>query len=463
MPEQKDKITINFDSGTLVIDGGIHLLSPIEHLITYDKRTKNFRANACDYSQIILKLRSENIAHIDNAKQFKPIEVELTTSLQPRYYQKNALTAWLKSGFKGITSLPTGSGKSFLAMMAIDYIKRPTLIIVPTIDLMHQWGNQLKNNFGIEPGYLGGGFKEPKDITVSTYDSAVLHMEFIGNKYAFMIFDECHHLPGPTNRMSALMSIAPYRLGLSATPPEEEDLQKIMTQLIGPIIFNVSINELKGKVLSSYNTQKVYIKLTEDEQKEYDTNRRIYLDFLRSSGIDFSKQDFWQKFIALCCRTAHGKKVYKSYLRQKEIARSSQNKIKAIWHLIKKHNNESTIIFTADNDTAYKLGTLFYLPVITHKTKPAERKFFLNSFRSGEYHILVTSKVLNEGIDVPEANVGIVVSGSGSIREHVQRLGRILRPSKNKQAILYEIISMETNEEKISIRRRNHKAYSPSH
>ncbi|MCM8527458.1 MAG: ATP-dependent helicase, partial [Lentisphaeraceae bacterium] len=73
--------------------------------------------------------------------------------------------------------------------------------------------------------------------------------------------------------------------------------------------------------------------------------------------------------------------------------------------------------------------------------------------------ILVTSKVLNEGVDVPEASIGIVVSGSGSIREHVQRLGRILRKSSGKQAILYELVSQGTSEYYVSERRREHRAY----
>ena len=98
--------------------------------------------------------------------------------------------------------------------------------------------------------------------------------------------------------------------------------------------------------------------------------------------------------------------------------------------------------------------------MLTHHTKAAERKEFLDLFRQGKYPVLVTSKVLNEGVDVPQASVGIIVSGSGSVREHVQRLGRILRHAPDKpQAILYELISANTSEESISARRREHDAY----
>ncbi|HPY90746.1 MAG TPA: helicase-related protein, partial [Lentisphaeria bacterium] len=106
-----------------------------------------------------------------------------------------------------------------------------------------------------------------------------------------------------------------------------------------------------------------------------------------------------------------------------------------------------------------ELGQRFYLPVITHHTKITERRVLLDAFRAGDLPVLVTSRVLNEGVDVPEASVGIVVSGSGSIREHVQRLGRILRPAAGKQAVLYELISYGTAEWNVSDRRRQHRAY----
>ncbi len=83
----------------------------------------------------------------------------------------------------------------------------------------------------------------------------------------------------------------------------------------------------------------------------------------------------------------------------------------------------------------------------------------LDAFRSGALPVLVTSRVLNEGIDVPEARVGVVVSGSGSVREHVQRLGRLLRPSAGKLATLYELVSVGTSEAYTSERRQRHAAF----
>ena len=98
---------------------------------------------------------------------------------------------------------------------------------------------------------------------------------------------------------------------------------------------------------------------------------------------------------------------------------------------------------------------------MTHLTKAAERKEFLDKFREGTYPVLVTNRVLNEGVDVPAAAVGIILAGTGSVREHVQRLGRVLRAAPGKpQAILYELVSAGTSEESVSTRRRAHRAYT---
>jgi superfamily II DNA or RNA helicase len=99
------------------------------------------------------------------------------------------------------------------------------------------------------------------------------------------------------------------------------------------------------------------------------------------------------------------------------------------------------------------------VPAITHQTKVSERSEILERFGKGHYGVIVTSKVLNEGVDVPEANVAVVMSGSASVREHVQRLGRILRRREGKHARLYELVSANTTETSTSARRREHAAY----
>ncbi len=453
--------TVSFDSGTLLLDFGE--LPPPEEVtsfLRFDERVNLWRANASDYAPILRVLYAEKIEVNDCAKAYSELpDLTLQNGFKPMPHQANALNAWLKNKGRGLVVMPTGSGKSFLAVLAILAVKRSALIIAPTIDLVQQWVSSLERSLGVEVGMLGGGSKDVRDITVSTYDSAVIMMEYIGAKFGIVIFDECHHLPGPVNRLSASMCLAPYRLGLTATPDRDDGGETVIYQLVGPKVYEVFIDELEGRVLSPYETHCISVPLTPEESAEYENARKIYTNFIRANGINFKARDGWNQFIMLTARRPDGRDALNAYLRQRAIARCGKGKLNAVWNILVHHKTERTIIFTADNDAAYAIGNHFCFPVITHKTKAAERKEFLDLFRSGEYRVLVTSKVLNEGVDVPEAAVGIVVSGSGSSREHVQRLGRILRASEGKQAELYELISEGTSEVWVSERRRKHRAY----
>ena len=352
-----------------------------------------------------------------------------------------------------------GHADGLLAFLAIAAVRRSTLVVVPTIDLLHQWASQLERAFEVPVGMLGGGSSDVRQITVSTYDSAVLRMPQIGNKFGLAIYDECHHLPGEVNRLSASLCLAPYRLGLSATP-DTGDTFPVMCDLIGQPVYRTEINELEGGVLSPYRTVRLRLGLTPEETAEYNAAHTKYVAFLRANNIRFQDNSGWSDFIALCARRPGGREAYQAYLRQRAIARCGSAKLREVWRIIRENPSARTIVFTADNDTAYRIGETLCLPVLTHKTKAAERKDFLERFRQGEYPVLVTSKVLNEGVDVPEANIGIVVSGSGCTREHVQRLGRILRRAEGKEAVLYELVSDGTSEMNVSDRRRKNSAYS---
>ncbi len=455
--------TLDFEAGTLALNGvgREELPEEVRLFFRYDDRTQSWRARGCDYAPVVLALQRLHFPVQDRARAFTPLEeLSLVTELIPRPHQSEALNAWRSNLYRGVCALPTGSGKTILAVMAVACLKRPTLFLVPTIDLLGQWCGVLEHFFGRRIGMLGGGEHDIRELTVSTYDSAVLNMEFIGNRFALLVADECHHLPGPETRLAAAMAIAPYRLGLSATPELPEERAAVLEDLIGPIVCQIFIDELEGKVLSPYVTHRIAVDLDPDEAEHYREQRKIYTDFLRTNQINFKFRSEWGRFLGLCARSPEGRKVFRAFLEQRRIARGGEAKIRQVWELVVRHAPERIIIFTADNATAYDLGRRFCWPVITHRTRPGERRDFLEKFREGTYTVLVTSKVLNEGVDVPAVAVGIVLSGSGSVREHVQRLGRILRPAPGKaQAILYELVSAGTGEEQTSARRREHRAY----
>lgn len=458
------KPVLAFESGTLTLSGLEReaLPGPAARLFRSDDRTRNLRARACDYAPAVLALQAAGVEIDDRARAFSPVEdLALAVKLIPRPHQNAAFASWRAGLFRGVAALPTGSGKTVLAVMATAYLKRPAIYLVPTLDLLGQWVGVLEHFFQREIGMLGGGEHSIKELTVSTYDSAVLNMEFIGNRFALLVADECHHLPGPETRLAAAMSIAPYRLGLSATPELPDDRAAVLADLIGPTVCHVGIGELEGKVLSCYRTEQIPVELDPDEAVEYARNRKIYTDFLAANRLNFRFKAEWGRFLGLCARLPGGRDVFRAFLEQRRIARGGEAKIRMVWELVTRHAGERIILFTADNATAYDLGRRFCWPVITHRTKPGERKEFLDLFRDGTYTVLVTSKVLNEGVDVPAVAVGIILSGSASVREHVQRLGRILRPAPGKEeALLYELVSAGTGEESVSARRREHEAYN---
>lgn len=461
-PEAPAAGILEYKSGTLLLRLP-HETAPLprvfSHLFVKDERVHAYRANAYDYAAICRIAHYSGITLEDRARNYTTPDLKLHTRFEIRPHQQRALDAWKENKCRGIVEMPTGSGKSFLAVLAMAMVNRSTLVVVPTIDLMLQWERNLKGFFRREIGLLGGGSHEIKDVTVATYDSAALKMEFMGDQFGLVIFDECHHLPGEVNRIAASAAIAPYRLGLSATPEREDGKDTVSEKLLGKIVCRIHIDELEGNILSPYVTRRLQIELTPEEEEAYRKAREIYLSFVKYHHIDFSQPNSWQEFIALAARAPGGREAMKAYLLQRRIARCSGSKEKAVWELLRKHAGERILIFTAENEAAYSMGERFCLPVITHQTKSNERKDFLEKFRNGVYPVLLTSKVLNEGVDVPEASIGIVVSGSGSTREHVQRLGRILRAREGKQALLYELVSAGTSEMSVSERRRRHRAY----
>lgn len=456
-------VTVDFQYGTLLVSGPEAEMAPARSWCRLDDRVGGWRAEGMAYGPIILALHGAGVPYLDRARAFQPLSLVLADTRVPRDYQAAALGAWQSHGRRGVVVLPTGAGKSLVAQRAMALTQRPTLVVVPTLDLVAQWARQLEDAFGVTVGILGGGERRVEDITVATYDSAVLTMEFHGNRFGLLVVDECHHLPSSSTQQLARLCIAPFRLGLSATPEREDGSDRLLGDLLGPICYRRDIDELRGHVLAPYRTVRLEVDLEADEQALYQRHRAVYTAFVREHQIRLGDARGWGRFIALCARHPEGRAALDAYLEQRRLARGSRAKFRILWDLFRRHAGERLLVFTADNATAYEIGRRFLLPVLTHHTRLAERRQTLDAFRSGEYPILVTSRVLNEGVDVPEASVGIVVSGSASVREHVQRLGRILRPQAGKQAVLYELVSAGTSESYVSERRRQHRAYQRTH
>jgi superfamily II DNA or RNA helicase len=201
------------------------------------------------------------------------------------------------------------------------------------------------------------------------------------------------------------------------------------------------------------------VDLTPEERTEHDSERAIYREFLAKNGIRMSSPAGFGEFVMRSAQSAEGRRAMRAYRRQRQLAFAASAKLAYVGHLLDLHKDDRAIVFTQDNATAHLVSRSYLVPVITHQTRVTERSEILHGLRDGTYGAIATSKVLNEGVDVEDANVAVVLSGSGSVREHVQRLGRILRKREGKRAVLYELVTARTAETSTSERRRDHDAY----
>jgi superfamily II DNA or RNA helicase len=459
VPVAAPTVFLRFVAGTLELAGLTASSHGLPPECIWDARSACLRAPAYRYADVVRALRGLKIAYNDEARGYDTLATGALVRREPRPYQIGALAAWRAASFRGVVVLPTGAGKTLVAHMAIDDRRRSALVVTPTLDLVRQWHDGLRATFRTEIGIVGGGDYDVRPITVTTYDSAYLHMEHLGCRFGIVVFDECHHLPGESYALGARFCLAPFRLGLTATPERGDGREPVLDQLVGPIVYRKDIVELAGEYLANYETVRVAVELSPAEREDYENARAIYRQFLGDNGISMASPRGFSDFIIRSSRTEEGQRAFAAYRRQREIAFTAPAKLDYVERLLHQHRTDRTIVFTQDNATVYVLSRRFLIPAITHHTKVSERSAILRDFSKGAFTAIATSKVLNEGVDMPEANVAIVMSGSGSVREHVQRLGRILRPGQGKRAVLYELVSGGTSESMTSMRRRDHVAY----
>ncbi|MHB8360602.1 MAG: DEAD/DEAH box helicase family protein [Thermoplasmataceae archaeon] len=435
---------LTFSRGTIIIH------NPPKNMpsfVVYDERIQGYRCPAYEYSKL-KELYPESEDQVFENKS----KLNFTHSEKLRSYQQKAIDLWSSNNKKGVVVLPTAAGKTHIGIDAISKLSVSTIIIAPTIELIQQWKNKLESTLGIEVGQIGGGEKVLKSVTVSTYDSAYLMAEELGNRFEFLLVDEVHHLASERYLEIAKMYASPYRLGLTATFERVDMLHEKLETVMGGKIFELGYEEL-SEFLAGYEIIRIPVDLEQEEEEEYERNRDIFTSYLRKHRITMKGPWDFEKFI-LSSWNPEGREALVAWRKAREIAFSARIKTDAVRYVLSINRGKKTLIFAEDTATAYLMSKQFLIPCITYLTPGPERKKYLEMFRSGDITVLTTSRVLDEGIDVPDASIGIVLSGSGSTRQFRQRLGRLLRPSQDKHSILYEIVSKGTSEYGTSKRRR---------
>jgi superfamily II DNA or RNA helicase len=441
-----------FDHGTLVLAEAPERNLDFVPGLRWDPRVALFRAPAYRYAEVRDALLARGVAFRDQVRGEPEARSDAWRSVALRPYQEAALLSWQVAGSRGIVVMPTGSGKTRVALAALASAGARALCLVPTRALLQQWSAELSAVYQGAVGCLGDGQFTLAAVTVATFESAYRHMPRIGAQFELLIVDEVHHF-GTGIRDEALeMCVAERRLGLTATPPAEPALSHLARSL-GPVTYELRVGDLAGRWLADFDVVAVHVGLSREERAAYDADHRLFSDVNRLFR-QLHPHGTWQDFVGTASQTPEGRAALAAWRRARRLVSFTRAKAEAVRVLLARHPRSRVLVFTADNAAAYAIAREHLIMPITCDISRAERQRALEAFRAGELRALVSARVLNEGIDVPEADVAIIVGATQGEREHVQRVGRLLRPSAGKRALVYELVTLATSEVRRAAERR---------
>ncbi len=352
--------------------------------------------------------------------QYKSIQYKQGFSLYR--FQEKAVESWERAGRRGTIAVPTGGGKTFIAMSAIAKTSTTALILAVTQELASQWVERLRKYLGVSAGMLGAGRHDVRDVTVAIYNSAVKYIDELVGKFGLVIFDEAHHVPAETFKEVALALDTPYRLAISATPKREDGNEMLIYEAVGPLVYRATYSEMvEAGLVVPVEHYRVYVRLSAEEEQEYR-----------------AAQSTTDNAIVL-----------------RNIASRASAKIPVAVEIIKREASlgHKVLVFTQFLEQARaiyeELRNFMRAELITSEERDRDTAF--SRFLSGASRVVVTTTVLDEGVDVPDADVAVIVSGSGSKRQMLQRVGRVVRKAPGKtRARVYEIVARGTIEEALS-------------
>lgn len=453
--------TLSFAGGTLLLQG-----VPRETVLramgsppwVWDPRVGAWRCDAIEYVAAAERLSRAVGPFDDRVPAWRPVHWPRVEIHPLRPEQQAAVDAWQRAGGRGLIVMPTGTGKTEVALAAMAQTPTSTLVVAPVRDLMYQWHRRILAALGYDAGIIGDNVFRVRPVSVTTYDSACIHVEKLGDRFGLVVFDECHHLPGPVRRDAARMSAAPRRMGLTATPERSDGRDADLEGLVGPVVYRMAIAAARGRTLAEYEIVRISVHLSEEEQARYDrlaSQVRAYVTERRKQDPGYT----WEDLCAETGREPAARRAMKAYFAKRAIEDRAEEKLRVLEDLFRLHAGEPCIVFAGSNAMARDVSRRFLVPCLLSHCGKKERLDVLRGLEDGTYPALVANRVLDEGVDLPEVKVAVVIGGTASGRQAKQRLGRVLRRAGNARAVLYEIVSAGTTEEQRSRRRRSTDAY----
>jgi superfamily II DNA or RNA helicase len=440
--EMASILRISFDRGILRLEGTDSPASLPG--VRWDEATRSWQAPPCRLADILE--RAVDLGWIVDDRVAAARKQCPGGWVRPtlRPYQEQAIAAWRAFRRRGTICLPTGSGKTRVAVAALAELAGSALILCPTRALLGEWERTLAQWYAGRVGIVGDGERRIEAVTVMTFESAYRHMSEMGDGFETLVVDEVHHFGGGARTEALETCAATSRLGLTATAPAADSTSAgRIGELVGPVVCEVALRALIGTHLAKLETVCLKVLLDDDERTAYARHYRpfaeLYASFVRAyPGAE------WPAFVESLSKTAAGRSALEGYHLATRIACFPKAKRALTASLLRRHELDKTLVFTAFAEDAYTIAKDHLVPVITADVARRERDEILARFRDGRYRAIVSARVLNEGIDVPDANVAILTGGNLGKREYVQRIGRVLRPAPDKQALAYELVTLGT-------------------
>jgi superfamily II DNA or RNA helicase len=469
LAKEQQWFRLTFDAGTLVLECSLTSKDQLEawfgpKIWTWDHRILRWRSDAYHHQHIQNVFRTLVDQNVRVESQVHQPDALSPSALAAFSHQKNlprlrpeqqkAIESWSASK-RGIVVMPTGTGKTEVALSIISQSSIPTLIVAPVRDLMYQWHRRILRGLGIDAGIIGDQRRVVRPVSVTTYASACIHAAQLGSEFGLLVFDECHHLTGPIRSDAARCSIAHERLGLTATL--NADSKELQT-LIGPIVYELGLQEVKGSTLADFDVVRIPVSLGKNERLRYKELSSQISEFVHQRRTE--QPGFqWKDLCNEASQGSQASRIMRLYREKESIEDRAQEKLNILEDLFRLHLGQPMIIFTGSNAMAREISLRFLIPCLLSHCGKSERLDYLEGLRDGIYPALVANQVLDEGVDLPEVKVAVVLGGKSSTRQAKQRLGRILRKRGDSRAVLYEVVAQHTKEVQRSRNRRRNDAY----
>ncbi len=365
--------------------------------------------------------------------------------MELRKWQKEAIEAWKKTE-KGTWHVCTGAGKTAGAVEIIKEIRGNVLVMVHQENLLKQWREVIESEIPEQVGVYYGKLKEPRRITIALINS--IRAKTIKD-CELLIADEIHHYTSAVNSKFFLFNNFKKVLGLSATPQVEDPVEDYILKL-APVVYTYSKEQaVKDGILCDYTMINIPVQLNHAEKISYNIYDRMVKEGMMSFNYDI-------KAIFKHGNAGNGEAlgVIKAIANRKEIIFRTEAKLKETVEIIKRHPDNKIIIFDERVAVLQRLESHLCAERIPNRSYHSGlskkiKEMGMSDFKSGKVNIMLTAKCFDEGIDIPQVDMGIIVNGNSTQRQFIQRLGRILRLGENnKKPVVYQIFAENTVDEK---------------